>query len=51
MPKTFSGSLNVGVHLEGAAAAAMAEVTVEMDTKEVVAMLHEARMDLHANEH
>ena len=41
----------MGVHLEGAAAAAMAEVTVEMDTKEVVAMLHEARMDLHAIDH
>ena len=24
---------------------------MEMDTKEVVAMLHEARMDLHANDH
>jgi len=42
--------LNVGVHLEGAAAVAMAEVTVEMATKEVVAVLHEARMDLHAND-
>ena len=41
----------MGVHLEGAAAVAMAEVTVEMATKEVVAGLHEARMDLHANDH
>ena len=40
----------MGVHLEGAAAVAMAEVTVEMATKEVVAGLHEARMDLHAND-
>ena len=50
-PPTFSVSLNVGEHLEGAAAVAMAEVTVEMATKEVVAVLHEARMDLHANDH
>ena len=48
---TFSVSLNVGEHLEGAAAVAMAEVTVEMATKEVVAVLHEARMDLHAIDH
>merc|ERR1719273_2784685 len=51
MGKEEEVSLNVGVHLEGAAAAAMAEVTVEMATKEVVAVLHEARMDLHANDH
>ena len=39
------------MHLEGEAAVVMAEVTVEMATKEVVAVLHEARMDLHENDH
>jgi len=51
MGKEEEVSLNVGEHLEGAAAVAMAEVTVEMATKEVVAGLHEARMDLHENNH